>query len=119
MWRVGLFDLLHRRRRFTLAVLATSLAFGLSLLMTGTVQHLRNETDRIIALFHADEFVVADAGTGPFTTTHLLPATLATALGADPQGSRADAFAQARDDLKGKDAKGRGARPGGLGAPTV
>ena len=73
MWRVGLFDLLHRRRRFVLAVIATSLAFGLSLLMAGTIAHLGNETDRIVALFHADRFVVADGGTGPFTTTRLLP----------------------------------------------
>ena len=60
-----------------LAVIATSLAFGLSLLMAGTIAHLRNETDRIVALFHADRFVVADGGTGPFTTTRLLPASVA------------------------------------------
>ena len=77
MWRVGLFDLLHRRRRFVLAVIATSLAFGLSLLMAGTIAHLSNETDRIVALFKADQFVVADGGTGPFTTTRLLPASVA------------------------------------------
>jgi putative ABC transport system permease protein len=65
MWRVGLLDLLHRRRRFVLAVIATSLAFGLSLLMAGTIAHIQNETDRIIALFGADRFVVADGGTGP------------------------------------------------------
>jgi putative ABC transport system permease protein len=119
MWRVGLFDLLHRRRRFILAVLAASLAFGLSLLMTGTVQHLRNETDRIIALFRADQFVVADAGTGPFTTTHLLPASVAASLVSDPRVSRADPFVQARDELKGKDVNVLGVVPGGLGAPKV
>ena len=80
MWRVGLFDLLHRRRRFVMAVIAASLAFGLSLLMAGTVAHLGNETDRIVALFHADRFVVADGGTGPFTTTRLLPASVAGVL---------------------------------------
>src|SRR5262245_18752528 len=76
MWRVGLFDLLHRRRRFVLAVIATSLAFGLSLLMAGTIAHMKNETNRIVALFRADRFVVADGGTGPFTTTRLLPASV-------------------------------------------
>ena len=119
MWRVGLFDLLHRRRRFVLAVLATSLAFGLSLLMTGTVHHLRNETDRIVALFDADEFVVASGGTGPFTTTRLLPTSVATALGSVPGVDRADPIVQARDVLKGKDVNMLGVVPGGLGAPTV
>jgi putative ABC transport system permease protein len=119
MWRVGLFDLVHRRRRFVLAVLAASLAFGLSLLMTGIVQHLRNETDRIIALFEADQFVVAADGTGPFTTTRLLPASTADAIAAGGGVERADPFIQARDELKGKDVNVLGVVPGGLGAPPV
>ena len=89
MWRVGLFDLLHRRRRFVLAVIATSLAFGLSLLMAGTIAHLGNETDRIVALFKADRFVVADGGTGPFTTTRLLPASVAQGIAARRPASSA------------------------------
>lgn len=118
MWRVGLFDLLHRRRRFALSVVATGLAFGLSLLMAGTVAHLRNETTRIVALFHADQFVVADGGTGPFTTTRLLPSSTAS-LASAPGVQRADAFLQARDNLKNKDVNVLGVVPGGLGAPTV
>jgi len=119
MWRVGLFDLLHRRRRFVMAVIATSLAFGLSLLMAGTVAHLGNETDRIVALFHADRFVVADGGTGPFTTTRLLPASVAGVLAREPGVERADAFINARETLKGKDVNVLGIVPGGLGSPKI
>jgi putative ABC transport system permease protein len=119
MWRVGLFDLIHRRRRFVLAVLATSLAFGLSLLMAGTVAHLKNETGRIVSLFRADRFVVADGGTGPFTTTRLLRASIAADLMHEPGVERADAFVQARETLKGKDVNILGTTPGGLGAPPV
>jgi putative ABC transport system permease protein len=119
MWRVGLFDLLHRRRRFVMAVIATSLAFGLSLLMAGTVAHLKNETNRIVALFKADQFVVAAGGTGPFTTTRLLPASVAGAIAKMPGVERADAFVNARENLKGKDVNVLGVVPGGLGSPEV
>ena len=119
MWRVGLFDLLHRRRRFILAVIATSLAFGLSLLMAGTVAHLKNETNRIVALFDADRFVVADGGTGPFTTTRLLPASVAKTVAAMPGVKRADAFVSARENLKGKDVNVLGIELDGLGTPEV
>src|SRR5579859_5555390 len=119
MWRVGLFDLLHRRRRFVMAVIATSLAFGLSLLMAGTIAHLKNETNRIVALFHADGFVVAAGGTGPFTTTRLLPASVAGVLARMPGVVRADAFVNARENLKGKDVNVLGVVPGGLGSPKI
>jgi putative ABC transport system permease protein len=119
MWRVGLFDLIHRRRRFVLAILATSLAFGLSLLMEGTIAHLRNETDRIVALFHADRFVVAAGGTGPFTTTRLLPSSIATDLARMPGVQRADAFVQARETLKDKDVNILGVAANGLGSPPI
>jgi putative ABC transport system permease protein len=114
-----MFDLLHRRRRFVLAVFATSIAFGLSLLMAGTVKHLKNETTRIVALFGADQFVVADGGTGPFTTTRLVPDSVATSIAREPGITRADPFLQARDTLKGKDVNVLGVVPGGLGAPAV
>ena len=119
MWRVGLFDLLHRRRRFVMAVIATSLAFGLSLLMAGTIAHLGNETDRIVAQFRADRFVVAKGGTGPFTTTRLLPASVADLLAREPGVERADAFVNARENLKGKDVNVLGVVWGGLGSPKI
>jgi putative ABC transport system permease protein len=119
MWRVGLFDLLHRRRRFVLAVIATSLAFGLSLLMAGTIAHLQNETNRIIAMFRADRFVVADGGTGPFTTTRLLPESVVQTVREAPGVTKADGFVNARENLKGKDVNVLGVDPGGLGSPRL
>ena len=114
-----MFDLVHRRRRFVLAVFATSIAFGLSLLMAGTIHHLHNETDRLVALFQADQFVVADGGTGPFTTTRLVPESVAAVVARRGGVERADAFLQARDTLKGKDVNVLGVVPSGLGAPAV
>ena len=71
--------------------------------MAGTIKHLQNETVRIVALFKADQFVVADGGTGPFTTTRLLPASTAGTISRLPGVQRADPFVNARENLKGKD----------------
>jgi putative ABC transport system permease protein len=119
MWRVGVFDLLHRRRRFAVAVLATSLAFAMSLLMAGAVHHLKNETKRVVGQFDADEFVVANGGTGPFTTTRLLLESTAAPIAADPGVKRSNPFIQARDVLKNKDVNVLAVQAGGLGAPVV
>ena len=54
MWRVALRDLQWRRRRFVIAVLATSLVFGMTLLMTGADASLHNEGRRIVAVLGAD-----------------------------------------------------------------
>lgn len=117
VWRVALADLVYRRRRFAMAVLATSIAFGLSLLMQGVVAHLRLETDRIVGLFAADAFVVAEGGTGPFTTTKVLPAATAEVVRGAPGVERADPVVQARETLEGLDVNVLGLVPGGVGWP--
>jgi putative ABC transport system permease protein len=118
MWRVSVKDLLHRKRRFVIAVLATSIALGLSLVMNGLLQHLRNENARMVNMFDADVFVVSAGGTGPFTTYRLLPQTVVDEVRGQPGVTRADAFVQARDQLKGKDVNVVGITIGGLGSPT-
>src|SRR5262245_62082293 len=118
MWRVSLSDLIHRKRRFVIAVLATSIALGLSLVMNGILQHLRNENARMVALFDADTFIVSSGGTGPFTTYRLLPAAVVDEVRGQPGVTRADPFVQARDQLKGKDVNVIGISTGGLGSPT-
>jgi putative ABC transport system permease protein len=118
MWRVGLRVLLHRKRRFVVAVLATAIAFGLALLLSGVLEHLERENRRVVSMFGADQFVVAEGGTGPFSTTRLVPAELVEAVRASPGVEEATAFAQVRDVLKDKDINVLGIEPCGLGWPT-
>ena len=42
MWLVSSRDLRWRSRRFLISVVATGLAFGLTLVMTGVTAHMRN-----------------------------------------------------------------------------
>lgn len=117
VWRVAVKDLLFRRRRFITSVLATSIAFGLALLLAGAEEHLRRESERIVELFAADQFVVAAGSAGPFSTTRLLPASTADALRADPAVVSADPFVQVREVVDAKDVNVLGLTPDGAGWP--
>ena len=96
MWRISIQDLRHRRRRFVLAVVATGLAFGMSLLMQGFVTTLGWESRHIVGLFGADEWVVAAGGTGPFTTMTFIDASVVDEFRTQPGVRAAGAFVQAR-----------------------
>jgi putative ABC transport system permease protein len=78
MWLVGVRDLQFRRRRFLIAVIATSVVFAMTLLMAGISHGLEDEVTRIVGSFHADGWVVAEGASGPFTTTRFVtPADVA------------------------------------------
>jgi putative ABC transport system permease protein len=117
VWRVAVKDLLYRRRRFITSVLATSIAFALALLLAGTEEHLKRESVRIVDLFDVDSFIVAEGGTGPFSTTRLVPVELAEGLRGDPGVTAADPFVQARETLDDLDVNVLGLTPGGAGWP--
>jgi putative ABC transport system permease protein len=69
VWLVGVRDLQYRRRRFLIAVLATSVVFAMTLIMAGLSKGLDEETKRVVASFDADAWVVARGASGPFTAT--------------------------------------------------
>lgn len=75
MWLESLRDLQWRKRRFTIAVAATSLVFGLSLLLAGISASFTNETKRTIEAVGADAWLVADGVIGPFSGTQTMPRT--------------------------------------------
>ena len=77
MWLLTRRDLQWRRRRFVIAVLATSLAFAMSLVMSWLDTRLRNEPRRILAVLGADAWLVDGDASGPFTSSKVFPAALA------------------------------------------
>ena len=80
MWLISLRDLQWRRRRFAIAVLAAGLAFGLTVTMTGLMNHIRLESTRIVRLFHADAWVVAHGTGGVFSTSKMVPESAAAVV---------------------------------------
>jgi putative ABC transport system permease protein len=84
MMRISLRDLQWRRRRFVIVVFVAALAFGLALLMTGVSNQLSLEGRNTVALFGADQWVVADGVSGPFTTSQLIDGEVAGAVAHRP-----------------------------------
>ena len=84
MIRISLRDLQWRRRRFVIVVLVASLAFGLALVMTGVTNQLSNEGTNTVALFGADEWVVANGVKGPFTTSQLIDGGVSDEIASQP-----------------------------------
>jgi putative ABC transport system permease protein len=122
MWRVALRDLQWRRRRFVIAVLATSLVFGMTLLMAGFATSLHNEGRRIVAALGADAWLVAAGAPGPFTTSTPIPAAEADRVAAMPGVARADPLVILHSTVRRpavRDVNVIGARPGGLGTPPL
>jgi putative ABC transport system permease protein len=83
MIRISLRDLQWRRRRFVIVVLVASLAFGLALVMTGVTNQLTNEGTNTVALFNADQWVVADGVKGPFTSSQLIDESVSETIVTD------------------------------------
>jgi putative ABC transport system permease protein len=121
MWLVSLRDLQFRLRRFIIAVAVTALVFGIALAFDGVKHRMENEPQRIVDSFHADQWVVARGAVGPFTTTKVLPDSVATELATRHGVTKADPVVISRAVLapSGKDVNLIGYVPGGLGAPEI
>ena len=122
MWLVSVRDLQFRARRFVIAVVVTSLVFGIALAIDGMRRSVQAETPAIVDLFGADQWIVARGATGPFTTTHVLGAATGDALRQESGVKRADAVVLSRTVIKidpAKDANLVGHVLGGLGSPPI
>ncbi len=84
MWLLTLRDLQWRRRRFLIAVLATAIAFAMSLLMSWVNARLHNEPGNILDVLGADAWVVESGTSGPFTASKVMPARTAEQVAALP-----------------------------------
>src|SRR6478735_7795802 len=97
----------HRRRRpermsagltrgggavLLIAVLATSLVFALTLLLSGAGHGLRSEAKRATDTFGADAWFVPKGTSGPFTASSVIAATSADQVAKVPGVQRADPF---------------------------
>jgi putative ABC transport system permease protein len=66
MLLAALHDLRWRRRRFVIAILGTSLVFGMTLLMSGVAHGFSAETRSTVGGMRADAWVVRRGAAGPF-----------------------------------------------------
>lgn len=121
MWRMVLRDLQWRRRRFVLALVATSIVFALSLALAGVSTSVHDQSARIVERFQADRWLTSTGGSGPFTSAPNIPGTLAAEVASQAGVERAEPVlllqgALPRDPTV--DVNIIGLQPGGMGAPA-
>lgn len=122
MWLLSLRDLQWRRRRFLIAIVATSLIFALTLLVTGTSKGIDNEVGRIVSSFATDRWVVDEGATGPFTSTRPLDEDVVGSVADSPGVEEAAGVILFRGTLGGAspvDVNLIGYEPGALGSPVI
>ncbi len=121
VWLTSRRDLSWRKRRLAITVVGTTLAFALTLLLTGFREGIDVEADRTVRALGADGFVVRRGVSGPFTTVALLDASVAAELAAAPGVLQTAPMLTVRhtiDSGRSTDVYVIGAEPGGLGMPT-
>ena len=123
MLTVTLRDLQWRARRVVVGVCAAMLVFAVTLLLQSVHDSFLDETDRTIAFFGGDTWVVTQGLAGPFTTNSPMKAEVAGRL-ADPSGAvTATPVAIFRHVIEGAQASGPSDvnviayRPGGVVQP--
>ena len=121
-WLASTRDLRWRWRRFLIALVGTSLALAVTLLLSGFREGIDLEARHLLRDLGADAFVVREGSPGPFTTTALLDASLARRVARQDGVSRADPLVSVRhtiDTAPAVDVYLIGGVPGGLGLPPV
>jgi putative ABC transport system permease protein len=113
VYYIGWRDLQFRRRRFVIAILATSLVFAIALILSGVSGGFSSEIDRSVSSFGVARWVVPSSAAGPFSNSKVFaPDTVAAGV---EGGGRVDAMAIARVPHGDKDVMVFGVEPGGLG----
>jgi putative ABC transport system permease protein len=118
-WMLALRDLSWRRRRFSIAILATGVVFTLALLMTGIKAGLDEEPGRTVKSFHADRWLLPPGVSAPFGGAAPFPLSLVDAVRTTPGVHRADPVAILGATVGTRNVNVVGVVPGGVGAPNA
>jgi len=121
---VTLRDMQWRARRIVLGLAATSLVLAIAALLGALHDGFLDETDRTIAFFGADTWVVPAGVSGPFTSNSPISAELAEAVGREPGVQAATPVAIFRHSIDGAggaftDVNVIAYAPGGVVVPAV
>ena len=122
IWLLSRRDLRWRWRRLVMALAGTTVAFALTLVLTGVREGVDLEANRTVESLGADAFVVSDSVTGPFTSLGQIPAAWADQLSQGAGIEDAAAVVSVRHRVESAPATDVylvGAVPGRVGMPDV
>jgi putative ABC transport system permease protein len=112
-------DLVYRKTRFIVVTVLGAVVFALLFVMTGLVNQFNLEPADTVEQFGADQWVLPEGVSAPFTSVSVMPATALDAVDADTKSPVVITRSSLSDGSTPEEVVLVGFEPGGLGAPQI
>lgn len=112
-------DLVYRKTRFIVVTVLGAVVFALLFVMTGLVNQFNLEPADTVEQFGADEWVLPEGVSAPFTSVSVMPATALDAVDAETKSPVVITRSSLSDGGTPEEVVLVGFEPGGLGAPQI
>ncbi len=112
-------DLVYRKTRFVVVTVLGAVVFALLFVMTGLVNQFNLEPAETVEQFGADDWVLPEGASAPFTSVSVMPAAVLDAVDAATKSAVVITRSSAAWDGDAQEVVLVGFEPGGLGAPQV
>lgn len=112
-------DLMYRKTRFIVVTILGAVVFALLFVMTGLVNQFNLEPADTVEQFGADEWVLPEGVSAPFTSVSVMPAAALDAVDAETKSAVVITRSSLSDGGMPEEVVLIGFEPGGLGTPQV
>jgi putative ABC transport system permease protein len=112
-------DLVYRKTRFVVVTILGAVVFALLFVMTGLVNQFNLEPADTVEQFGADEWVLPEGVSAPFTSVSVMPAAALDAVDAETKSPVVITRSSLSDGGTPEEVVLIGFEPGGLGTPQV
>lgn len=112
-------DLVYRKTRFIVVTILGAVVFALLFVMTGLVNQFNLEPAEAVEQFGADEWVLPEGVTAPFTSVSVMPAAAYDAVDAATKSPVVISRSSVSDGGTPEEVVLVGFEAGGLGAPVI
>jgi len=112
-------DLMYRKTRFVVVTILGAVVFALLFVMTGLVNQFNLEPADTVEQFGADEWVLPEGVSAPFTSVSVMPAAAFDAVDAATKSPVVITRSSLSDGGTPEEVVLVGFEPGGLGAPQI
>lgn len=112
-------DLMYRKTRFVVVTILGAVVFALLFVMTGLVNQFNLEPADTVEQFGADEWVLPEGVSAPFTSVSVMPAAALDAVDAETKSPVVITRSSLSDGGTPEEVVLIGFEPGGLGTPQV
>jgi putative ABC transport system permease protein len=112
-------DLMYRKTRFIVVTVLGAVVFALLFVMTGLVNQFNLEPADTVEQFGADQWVLPEGVSAPFTSVSVMPAAALDAIDAETKSAVVITRSSLSDGGTPEEVVLVGFEPGGLGAPQI